>query len=107
MTPITTDTPTLYFEPTAHSFTHRVDTPKRTLTDQIIELVALSPGITAKEISVALCRDTAAVKGALNQLSFGRLTIVKDNEGARPINRYYLGPLAREVWANGAWRPME
>lgn len=80
------------------------EAPRRTLTDQIIELVALRPGITAKEISVALGRDTAAVKGALNQLSFGRLDVEKDRNGTRPVNRYYLGPLAKQVWANGAWR---
>lgn len=84
------------------------DVPKRTLTDQIIELVALRPGITAKEIAVALCRDTAAVKGALGPLTLrGRLTAKKDYNGMRPQNRYYLGPRAKEVWINGAWRVVE
>lgn len=80
------------------------EAPRRTLTDQIIEAVVLHPGITARDLATLLMRDTAAVKGALNQLSFGRLDVEKDRNGTRPVNRYYLGHLAKQVWTNGAWR---
>lgn len=84
------------------------DVPKRTLTDQIIEAVGLCPGITANDLATMLKRDTAAVKGALGPLTLrGRLTAKKDYNGMRPQNRYYLGPRAKEVWINGAWRVME